>query len=89
MNVLKSALVTGALIAATSGAMLVTAPAASANVVCNRSGDCWHTRDRLDYPPSFGIAIHPDNWNYHRRGYHWRGDHFDHGYYRNGVWLTF
>ncbi len=89
MTVLKSALAKGALAAAVVGSTLV-ASAASAEVVCNRWGDCWHTRSAYDYPTGLGIVIHPDNWyGYHYRRYHWRGDHDGRGYYRSGIWFSF
>ena len=92
MTFLKSALAKGALAAAVMGSSLL-ATAASAEVVCNRWGDCWHTdtydRD-YDYPTGLGIVIHPNNWDGYRyhHYYHWRGDRDD-GYYRRGVWFSF
>jgi len=63
---------------------------ASADVACNQAGECWHVHDRLIYPAGVGITFHDDAWaRAHRHGYHWRADRFDHGYYRNGVWITF
>ena len=88
MTFLKSALVKGALAGVMASAAIVTT--ASANVACNAAGECWHVRDRLDYPAGVGITFHNDNWGrMHRHGYHWRTDRFDRGYYRNGVWITF
>ena len=91
MTFLKSALLKGALMAAVTGGALVAASAASADVVCNRAGECWHVHDRLDYPAGLGITFHDDTWGVaHQRGhYHWRQDRFDRGYYRNGVWIAF
>jgi hypothetical protein len=85
---LKSALVTGALAAVMASTAVVST--ASADVACNRAGECWHVRDHLNYPGGVGITFHADNWaNAHHRYYHWRQDRFDRGYYRNGVWVTF
>jgi hypothetical protein len=87
---LKSTLLKGTLAAAVTTGTLVAASAASADVVCNRGGECWHVRDRLDYPADLGITFHDDAWAAaHRDHYHWRADRFDRGYYRNGVWITF
>jgi hypothetical protein len=66
------------------------AATASADVACNRAGECWRVQDRFDYPAGVGITFHTDDWaRGHRHGYHWRADRADRGYYRNGVWITF
>ena len=71
------------------GALTAMAGSASAYVACNRAGDCWHTRDRYNYHPGFGITVHDDNWRWrnHER-YRWR-EHSGRGYWRSGVWVTF
>jgi len=72
-----------------AGALAITATSASAYVVCNDRGTCWHTHDRYAYPTGFGITVHEDNWRWHRHNYyHWR-EHNGRGYWRNGVWVTF
>jgi len=65
---------------------------ASAYVVCNREGDCWHTEARVRVP---GVTFesHPDDWYFHRhwegdREHHWREYHEGRGYWRGGVWVT-
>jgi len=78
----------------TAGALLATATTASAEVACNRFGECWHVQNRYtDYPPNLGIVFHSDDWRFHHRhDWHWRADRDrdnDRGYYRNGVWFTF
>lgn len=77
-------------IAAAFGAVSVlalTAGAASAEIVCNREGDCWHVRERFAYHPDWGLTVHPDSWRWaqHER-YRWR-EHEGRGYWRNGVWV--
>jgi hypothetical protein len=90
VTVFKSALVKGVLAAAICGGSLVAATAASANVVCNQWRECWHVRDRFDYPSGVGIVVRGDDWGRaHQRDWHWRADRFDRGYYRNGVWIAF
>ncbi len=91
MTFLKSALVKGALLAAVTGASFVAVTAASADVVCNRAGECWHVHDRLDYPAGVGVTFHDDTWGAaHQHGHwHWRQDRFDRGYYKDGVWVAF
>jgi hypothetical protein len=86
---LKSALAKGALAAVVASSALATT--ASADIVCNRWGDCWRTHDLFDYPPGLGVVVHPDRWDGYRyhHYYHWRGDRDERGYYRSGLWITF
>ena len=89
MTFLRSTLMKGAFAAALATGALVSS-VASADVACNRWGECWHVNDRFAYPAGVGITFHADDWGrYHHRGYHWRHDRFDRGYYRNGVWIAF
>ena len=78
--------------------LAVTAPAASAHVVCNRAGDCWSTHARYQYPNELGVRFYNDRYTndrYRHRHWHdrrtWRDDHHesDRGYYRDGLWVTF
>jgi hypothetical protein len=76
-------------VVAGAGALAATAGSASAYVVCNRHGDCWHTTDRYTYRPAWGLRVHDDNWRWRHRGhYRWR-EHEGRGYWRSGVWVTF
>jgi hypothetical protein len=83
MSRLGSALAAGAIMAG----LALTTTAASADVACNRWGECWHVHDRIAYPGGLGVVWHPDGWR--AKHMHWRKDRFDHGYYRNGVWIAF
>jgi hypothetical protein len=85
----RSKLATAALASSVIAAgALAMASAASAEVVCNQWNECWHVHHYTnDYPADVGIVVHPDDWRGHH--YHWRADRDDHGYYRNGVWVTF
>ena len=63
-----------------AGAVTATASGASAYIVCNRAGDCWHSHYRPAYGP--GYVNHPDDWYFHRtwdgdRDHHWRQDWHD------------
>ena len=67
------------------------ASGASAAIVCNEDGDCWHTKERYDYKPEFRLRIYDDNWKWddrHRDRYRWR-EHAGRGYWRKGVWVEF
>ena len=70
-------------------ALALTATAASAVIVCNREGECWHAKIRHPYRGEWGIVIHPDNWKWaaHEK-YVWR-EHEGRGYWRQGVWVEF
>lgn len=65
------------------------ATSASAAVVCNREGECWHVRGHYTYRPEFGIVVHPNNWRWgEHEKFVWR-EHEGRGYWRNGVWIRF
>jgi hypothetical protein len=67
----------------------VTASSASASVVCNREGECWHVANGYNYHPEFGVVVHPDGWAWGtNEHYRWR-EHRGRGYWRKGVWITF
>ena len=76
------------------GALAASAGSASAYVVCNHDGDCWHVDTRYRYPGT-GYVYHPDDWYFHRdwdndKDDHWRSQyHKERGYWRGGVWVTF
>jgi hypothetical protein len=62
---------------------------ASADIACNRAGDCWHVRETHHFRPEHGITVHPDNWRWaehERERYRWR-EHEGRGYWRDGVWI--
>ena len=52
----------GALAAAS--VLALTATTASAEIVCNGEGDCWHVRERHVYRPEFGVRVYPDDWRW-------------------------
>jgi hypothetical protein len=64
--------------------------AASAAIVCNAEGDCWHVRGRAyTYRPEFGLVVHENGWKWGPGDhYRWR-EHEGRGYWRNGVWIRF
>jgi hypothetical protein len=73
------------------GGLVATTIAASAYVVCNSDGDCWHTETHYTYPGT-GFVSHPDDWYFHQTwdaNHHWRDYHEGRGYYRGGLWVTF
>lgn len=77
------------------GALALSAGSASAYIVCNDDGDCWHVDHRYhDDDVHVRFRYHPDDWYFHRDWDHdhdhrWRAWRDGHGYWRNGVWITF
>lgn len=84
---------TAALALLMGAAALVAASApASARVVCNRDGDCWHT-ESAPRVPGIHFDVHPDDWYFHQKwdadkDHHYRDYHEGRGYYKGGVWIT-
>jgi hypothetical protein len=73
----------------TAGTVAFTATTASADVVCNRDGDCWHTQERYTYPPTATIIVHPDDWKWRdNEKFRWH-EHEGRGYWHGGVWIGF
>jgi hypothetical protein len=72
-----------------ASALAISTPSASAHIVCNADGDCWHTKGDVEYRPEFGLNIHPDNWKWKEGEHHaWR-EHEGRGYWHGGEWKTF
>ena len=74
-----------------TGALVATTGAASARMVCNSSGDCWHTEGNYHYPGT-GYTNHNDDWYFHQQWNdqrHYRDYHEGRGYYKSGLWIGF
>jgi hypothetical protein len=72
-----------------AGALAVMTADASAAVVCNAAGVCWHTHHAYAYRPEFGLAVHPDGWRWGAADHYRWHEHHGRGYWHNGVWITF
>ena len=72
------------------GVLAFTATGASAAIVCNELGDCWHVNEKYDYKPEFNLHVYSDDWAFPEGGkYRWR-EHAGRGYWGpNGVWIEF
>ena len=83
--------VLGALLA--SGALAASATPASADVACNRYGECWTVHQRYTtYPKNLAVRFYDDAWraSHQNHRYHWRADRDDdHGYYSHNQWRQF
>jgi hypothetical protein len=72
-----------------AGAFFATSGAASAYVVCNGEGECWHTHDQYTYPNGFGVTVHDDSWRWGDADHYRWHEHDGRGYWHNGLWVTF
>jgi hypothetical protein len=94
MSFMKRALSTASVAALiATGTIAATTGIASARVVCNAEGDCWHTDQNYRYGPDVHAQYHPDSWYFHNdwdhdQNHHWRGHHEGRGYWHSGVWVT-
>jgi uncharacterized protein YraI len=71
------------------GALTLTGTAASAAVVCNGEGYCWHVHHAYHYPAGVGVVVHPNRWRWgHEDHYAWH-EHRGRGYWRGGAWVAF
>jgi hypothetical protein len=78
-----------AVAAFTLGVLGAASTAASAAVVCNGAGACWHVKRAYTYPAEAGIVVHPNGWRWGpSEHFTWR-EHVGRGYWRNGVWVAF
>lgn len=77
----------------TAGVIAFTASTASAEIVCNDDGDCWHVKSKHEYKPEFGVRVYADDWTWgdsDSKRYRWREHEGDgRGYWRKGVWIEF
>jgi hypothetical protein len=70
-------------------AVALISTSASAEIVCNDEGDCWHVHTEYHYRPEFGLVIHPDDWKWKEGDrYHWR-EHEGRGYWKGDTWTDF
>jgi hypothetical protein len=72
-----------------AGALALMTASASAAVVCNANGVCWHTHHAYTYRPEFGLVVHPDGWRWGAGDHYTWHEHHGRGYWHNGVWITF
>lgn len=80
-----------AVAAVAASALAVSATSASARIVCNAAGDCWHVRGhaRYVYDPAWGLTVHEDNWRWGPADHFRWHEHNGRGYWRDGAWIRF
>ncbi len=68
------------------GAAAFGSSAASARIICNADGDCWHTHASFVIAPGLALTEHPDDWKFADDHHHrWR-EHEGHGYWAHNEW---
>jgi hypothetical protein len=76
-----------ALLGASAFAFTVTG--ASAKIVCNAQGDCWHATTEYKYEPSAGVKVYNDDWKWKEGDrFRWR-EHEGRGYWKGENWTEF
>jgi hypothetical protein len=79
----------GAAAALSLGALAFATSAASAKIVCNGAGDCWHVTTDYNYAPEARVVVHPDDWKWKDgENFHWR-EHAGRGYWNGDNWKEF
>jgi len=71
------------------GAALGVASTASAAIVCNGAGVCWHVRHPYAYAPGYGVVVHPNGWRWGPGEHFVFREHDGRGYWCGGVWVPF
>jgi hypothetical protein len=70
-----------------AGILALSVTGASAAIVCNAAGDCWHVKQAYDYPPDVRVHVYGDDWKWADADadrYHWR-EHEGRGYWRGAF----
>ena len=62
---------------------------ASARVVCNEGGDCWHTQSDNVLPPALGLTVHDHTWKWKEGEKHTWREHEGKGYWKGNSWTDF
>ena len=75
-------------ILAAVGAVALAASTASAAIVCNGEGDCWHTKGDVAYKPELRLHVHPDSWKFADKDHYRWHEHEGRGYWKSGVWIN-
>jgi hypothetical protein len=71
-----------------AGALTFAATSASAEIVCNREGECWHIHGRADfYKREHGVHVYPDSWKWGKHEHYKWHEHEGHGYWKSGIWI--
>ena len=69
------------------GTLAVLAISASADIICNNEGVCWHTHNPYDYPPEAHVTIHDNNWHWGPNEHYTFREHAGRGYWSGDTWI--
>lgn len=72
-----------------AGALTLSVASASAAVVCNGGGVCWHAQTAYTYPPTAGVVVHPDTWRWSSNDHYRWNEHTGRGYWHEDHWVAF
>ena len=84
MNLFRNTIV-AALISA--GAFAFSVVSASAYIVCNDTGVCWHTHNPYDYPPEAHVTVHENEWHWDPNEHYIFREHAGRGYWSGDNWI--
>jgi hypothetical protein len=76
-----------------AAALVALSTSASAYIVCNDHGDCWHSTVRYDFArdyPSVKVVYYADDWDWKVHHYHLHQVTGDYGYWDSDkdAWVT-
>jgi hypothetical protein len=72
-----------------AAALALASSQASARIVCNGEGDCWHTTTEYVYPPTVHLLVHPDAWRWGDHDHYVWHEHEGRGFWHGGHWEDF
>jgi len=60
---------------------------ASAEIICNDEGVCWHTHNPYDYPLEAHVTIHDNEWHWGPNEHYTFREHAGRGYWKGDTWI--
>ena len=60
---------------------------ASAEIVCNDEGVCWHTHNPYYYPPEARVKVHENEWHWSPNEHYTFREHAGRGYWSGDNWI--
>lgn len=69
------------------GVLAFSAMSASADIVCNNTGVCWHTHNPYDYPPEARVTVHENELHWGPNEHYIFREHAGRGYWSGDNWI--